>query len=276
MFNYLKASFKRKIARRITKEYPAKIDHFEIGKTGVIEFANWDNPLIAPIKIDAKMIAFFKQFIKEGDLAIDIGANIGDTTVPIGLCAGTKGFTIGFDPNPFVFKILEKNASLNKDKTNIVAVPCAISKEEEEFYFISSEASFGNGAISATKESKHGKFVYHNKIKGVNLQKFLKENYSSWLSKFSFIKIDTEGYDKEIIKSIADLLSECKPVIIAESFGKSSDEAKIELYEVIEKLGYEIFYFEDFAIDTKVQKLTDKTGMTQWKDTINIYAIPKK
>ena len=33
-------------------------------------------------------IKYYQNFIKEGDLAIDIGANIGDTTVPMGLVAG--------------------------------------------------------------------------------------------------------------------------------------------------------------------------------------------
>jgi len=275
IINYFKRSLRRKKARRITSEYPPKIDVFHFDNIGDIEFANWDNPLYAPIELNPQMVDFFKQFIKEGDLAIDIGANIGDTTVPMALAAGVSGLTLGFDPNPYVYKILEKNATLNTGKVNIVPVPYAISKEEEEFYFISSEASFSNGGISPTKESKHGKFIYPNKIKGVNLEKFLEEKYSQWLPKFSFIKIDTEGYDKEIIKSISDLLSKYKPTIIAESFGKSTNEEKTELYEVIERMGYEIYYFEDFNINAKVQKLDNKTDITNYKKTINIYAVPK-
>jgi FkbM family methyltransferase len=220
------------------------------------------------------MVGFFKQFIKEGDMAIDIGANVGDTTVPMALCAGASGITLGFDPNPYVYKILEKNETLNKGKVNIVPVPCAISKDEEEFYFISSEASFSNGGISTTKESRHCKFIYPEKIKGVNLDKFLQENYSQWLPKFSFIKIDTEGYDKEIIKSISGLLLKWKPVIVAESFGKSTDEEKVELYDVIKRLGYDIFYFEDFDINAAVKKLENNNDITQFKKTINIYAVP--
>lgn len=275
IINYFKRSLRRKKARRITSEYPPRIDVFHFDNIGDIEFANWDNPLYAPIELNPQMVDFFKQFIKEGDLAIDIGANIGDTTVPMALAAGVSGLTLGFDPNPYVYKILEKNATLNTGKVNIVPVPYAISKEEEEFYFISSEASFSNGGISPTKESKHGKFIYPNKIKGVNLEKFLEEKYSQWLPKFSFIKIDTEGYDKEIIKSISDLLSKYKPTIIAESFGKSTNEEKTELYEVIERMGYEIYYFEDFNINAKVQKLDNKTDITNYKKTINIYAVPK-
>lgn len=276
MFNYLMASFRRKIARRVTKEYPANIDRLDLGDVGKIDFARWDNPLAPPVELTASTVQFFKQFIKEGDLAIDIGANIGDTTVPMALCTGSPGLTLGFDPNPFVFKILQKNASLNPGKTNLVPVPYAISADGEDFYFISSEASFANGGISPVKESKHGKFVFPEKIKGVNLKNFLTENYGQWLNRFSFIKVDTEGYDKEIIKSASDLLSQYKPVIVAESFGKATDDAKMELYDVIERLGYDIFYFEDFKIEAKVEKMTSRTDITKWKKTINVYATPKK
>jgi len=276
MFKYLKASLHKKIARRITKEYPPKIETFCLKGIGTVEFANWENPLIPPLQLNADMLTFFKQFIKEGDLALDIGANIGDTTVPIALCTGASGLTLGFDPNPYVFKILQKNASLNKDKTNIEPIPYAISQHEEEFYFISSEASFGNGGISTTKKSKHGKYIYPHKIKGVNLKTFVEENYKDWLSKFTFIKIDAEGYDKEILKSIEDLIIAYKPTIIAESFGKASKAEKIELYEVIEQFGYDIYYCQDFNIAGKVQKLIHKNDIANYKQTINIYATPKK
>jgi len=274
IISYFKESFRRKKARRITQEYPAKIDSFDLKNEGKIEFANWDNPLLSPKIVSQEMVDFFKKFIKQGDLVIDIGANIGDTTVPMALAAGSSGITLGFDPNPYVYKILEINASLNKEKQNIIPLLNAISVKDEDFYYVSSEASFSNGAISPTKESKHGKFVYPNKIKGINLLQFLEKNYLDKLNVFSFIKIDTEGYDKEIIKSIHDLIEKYKPTIVAESFGDSTNEEKIELYDVIAKHGYEIFYFEDFDIYAKIIKLENSREITTWKKTINIYAIP--
>lgn len=276
MFNYLKKSFARKIARRITKVYPPIIDTYDLGKYGKIQFANWSNPLAPIISLHEPTVSFFNQFIKEGDLAIDIGANIGDTTVPMALCTGKSGLTIGFDPNPYVFSILKENVALNKDKYTIAAEQCAISTTPEEFFFVSSEASYANGGISPTANSKHGKFVHKEKVKGVNLKAFLESKYPDWLKKLVFIKIDTEGYDKEIIKSITDLIQECKPVIVAESFGKASDEAKKELYDVIAKNGYDIYYFADFDINAKVEKLNVNADMTNYKTTINVYAVPKK
>ena len=276
MFNYLKKSIQRKIARRVTKHYPPKIDQLNLEKDGLVEFANWTNPLAAIVEINQSMVDFFRKFIKEGDLVIDIGANIGDTTVPMGLAAGKDGLTIGFDPNPYLFRILEQNAALNQEKTNVVVFPYAISQQDETYYFASSEASFANGGISPTQDSRHGKFVHPDKVKGVRLSEFLQKEYKDRLNKFSFIKIDTEGYDKEILKSISDLITSYKPVIVAESFGKSNDEAKMELFEIIHQHGYDVFYFADFQVDAEVQPVQRKEEMTQWKHTVNIYAIPQK
>lgn len=274
MIKYFKESFRRKKARRVTMEYPHRIDKFNLEREGEIEFANWENPLLSPVRITQSEIDFYRKFIKKGDFIIDIGSNTGDTTVPMAIAAGKEGLTLAFDPNPMVFKILEVNTTLNKDKTNIVPVLNAISVEEEEFYFISSEASFSNGGISPTKESSLGKYVYPHKIKGVNLVSFLNENHAKALDKLSFIKVDAEGYDKEIIKSISDLISKYKPCIIAESFGKSSDEAKKELFEVISIHDYKLFYFEDFLSEAKTKEINSAGEMINWKDTINIYALP--
>ena len=260
MINYIKKALLRKKARRVTQIYPYRIDKFNLEREGLIEFANWENPLIESKDVTQSQVDFFGKFIQKGDFVIDIGANIGDTTVPMALAAGKEGLTLGFDPNPYVFTILEANSKLNKDKANILPVLNAISTKEEEFYFISSEATFANGGISPTKESIHGKFICPDKIKGVNLFDFLKNNHKDRLNKLSFIKIDTEGYDKEILKSIADLIQEYKPNIVAESFGKSSNEAKEELFNVISKHGYRLFYFEDFAMEAKTQETT--TGET--------------
>lgn len=275
LINYFKESFRRKKARRVTQVYPSKIESFDLKNEGTIQFANWDNPLVEPKIVSQDMVDFFKKFIKKGDLVIDIGANIGDTTVPMALAAGGEGTTLGFDPNPYVSTVLKENATLNKGKQNIIPLLNAISVDDEEFYYISSEASFANGAISPTKESQHGKFVYPEKIKGVNLLRFLEANYPAQLPRFSFMKIDTEGYDKEIIKSCSDLIEKYKPVIIAESFGNSTREEKIELYEVIARHGYDIFYFADFDINAEVKAIENKYDIANWAKTINIYAVPK-
>ena len=271
----IKRKIVKKIARRVTKEYPAIIKTIPLSQEGVIQFASWSNPLVKPFTITQNMVDFFKRFVKPGDLAIDIGANIGDTTVPMALAAGPAGLVLAFDPNPMVFKILEQNARLNPGKQNIRPFLFAITQEEAEFYYISSEASFANGAISPTRQSQHGRFIYPHKIKGIKLEDFLETQFPDRINRLSFIKIDAEGYDKEIIKSIRELILRYKPVVVAESFGKATYEAKIELYDVLAGMDYDIFQFDDFYADTRVEQITSGREMARQKHKIDIYGTPK-
>lgn len=273
MFEYFKKSIARKKARRQFQEYPHVIDTFLLEEEGSVSFANWKNPLVNAKVITQGEINFFKKFIPKGSLCIDIGTNIGDTTVPMALAAGKQGTTLGFDPNPHVFKILEINVSLNKDKTNIIPLPYAITKDEGEFYYSSSEASFGNGGISNEIVEDQGSFQLSTKIKGITLEKYLKANHPTLLPKLSFIKVDVEGADKEVIRSIADLIVEFKPVLVAECFPKSTPKERAELYQIVSDFNYELYYFSDFNENAEIIKIEDAKDMNKWK-TFNFYAVP--
>ena len=271
-FKYFKESFARKKARRVFQEYPCKKEFFELEKEGRVEFANWQNPLVPAKVISQTEVNFFKKFIPKGSLAIDIGTNVGDTTVPIALAAGKDGLTLGFEPNPYIFKILTTNADLNKDKTNIVPLPFAITDNDGEFYYQSSEASFANGGISTEPSKYHGSYLLSEKIKGINLEKYLQLNYADRIEQLSFIKIDTEGYDKEIIRSIQPVLKKYKPAVISECFAKLTEAERADLYNLLAKNGYELFYFEDFVEDTDVQPIREPKDMMKWKH-FNLYAV---
>jgi len=217
-------------------------------------------------------IGVFKKFIKPGDLAIDIGTNIGDTTIPMGLAAGKEGLVLGFDPNPYIFKILKENASLNKDKTNIIPLPYAITEKPGEFTYSSSTADFGNGGISSLSGKTHGKFEIEHKIKGINLMAFLNENYKAYLDKLSFIKIDTEGLDMMIVRSMEDLIRKYQPVVVAECFVDYSNEEKMAFYDLFHDLKYSLHFFKDFDGQTETFPLTRET-MTSYSN-YNFYAKP--
>lgn len=275
MISYLKNSIKRKLARRFTKTYPTRIENHHLEKEGLIKFARWENPLAIPVLLKQEVIDFFRKFIKPGDLVIDIGANTGGVTVPMALAARREGMTLAFDPNPYAFQVLKENGELNDYKTNIEPHNFAVSTDEDEFYYVSSEASFANGGISKRKGGKHGKYIHSENIKGIPLHDFLKKNYPERLEKLSLIKIDTEGYDKEILKSISGLVRKYKPDLIAESFGKNSNDEKIELYEVLNDMGYQIYHVSDFVDGCTMTRIKNAAEMTRWETTINLFATPR-
>ncbi|SFP71205.1 FkbM family methyltransferase [Hymenobacter arizonensis] len=272
MFNYLINSFRRKLARRVTQKHPTEINIFEVAGIGKIKFANWNNPLVEKKIISNDTTDFFKKFLSPGDFSIDIGANIGHTTVQMSLASGAKGLTLGFDPNPYVYEILSENAGLNPEHTRIDALNLAISEEDNEFFYNSSEASFNKGGISLESDNKHGKYALSTKVKGVNLEQFLEKEYPDYLGRLKLIKIDTEGYDKEIIRSISGLLKKYKPVVITECFGKNKPEEKYEQFELLKELGYSMYYFADFNTNAEIVPITSKEDMLKWKH-FDFYAI---
>jgi FkbM family methyltransferase len=207
-------------------------------------------------------------------MAIDIGANIGHMSVQMALVTGPTGLTLAFDPNPFVFEILSENANLNPTLYRLEAHNLAISDQERTYYYHSSEASFNNGGISPERKSRHGRFVLDQPIRGIPLESFLHQHYPGFLSRWKLVKIDTEGYDKEIIKSIAGPLQQYKPVVITECFGKNSPEEKFEQFHVLDQLGYELFYFSGFDVNAQIRPIRKAEDMLSW-DHFDLYAQPK-
>ena len=272
MLEYFKNSFKRKVARRVTKEYPTRVDTFQIEGYGEVKFANWENPLVKSKVIEKSAIDFFKKFLSPGDWAIDIGGNVGEMSLQMSLITGKEGLVISFDPNKYVFKVLEQNISLNPDKTNIVAYNLAIADKEADFYYNSSEASFSNGGIAETADNKHGKYSIGEQVHGVPLRKFLEQKHPEFATKLKLIKIDTEGYDKEIIKSISDLLAQYKPAVISECFGGNNAEEKYEQFQLLKDMGYKLYYFGDLADESQVEEIKTKEDMLKWKH-FDLYAI---
>ncbi|MBB5285154.1 FkbM family methyltransferase [Rhabdobacter roseus] len=276
MFNRIKSLIENKIAkkkaRRYTQEYGHVLSTFNLDEEGEIVFANWANPLIDPKEITQQEVNFFKKFIPKGSLCIDIGTHIGDTTVPMALAAGKTGTTLGFDPNPYVYKILQENVKLNTDKTNIITYPFAITNVEGEFSYASSEASFGNGGISNEVVTEHGNYQLTKKVKGIVLEDFLLKNYAAELPTISFIKVDVEGADREVIRSLEGLLKKYKPALVAECFTKSTPAERAELFDTVSGLGYALYYFSDFTDQAEIVPITSAKDMTKWK-TFNFYAI---
>jgi FkbM family methyltransferase len=54
-----------------------------------------------------------RAFLREGDTAVDVGANIGDLTVPLSGIVGRSGHVYAIESNPDTFNVLCANLALN-------------------------------------------------------------------------------------------------------------------------------------------------------------------
>ena len=242
IFSYLKDSFARKKARRVFQNFGYRIDSFQLKDEGKVDYANWLNPLLQPKKVTQEEVDFFKSIIRKDSLVIDIGANTGDLTVPIALATGNKGMVLALDPNTQVFAVLAANANLNKEKTNIVPLQFAATETDGEFYFASSEATFSNGGlINDTNDSAHGKFKLKDKVRGMHLETYLRKHFAEWIPNISFIKVDTEGNDLSVLKTVENIIADYKPSVVAEIFPTLTKQERDDMFHFFSEKGYTIY-----------------------------------
>ncbi len=222
------------------KSYGFKIKKYDLLDHGQVEYAQWLHPAEGQHQIKQDVIRELQDFLKEGDFCIDIGAHTGDTTIPMALAVGKKGCVLALEPNRYVYQILEKNSSLNIDKTNIVPLMAAATLEEGEYEFEYLDPGFCNGGLN--QRLKRSKLIHPFKLKvtGINLSSKLRNEYQDRLANLKFIKIDTEGYDLSVLRSIEDIIHEYHPFLRVEVLRGSSFEYRKEMYELLSKMGYAI------------------------------------
>jgi tRNA G37 N-methylase Trm5 len=75
-------------------------------------------------------VAMMRQFVGAGDTVIDVGANIGDLTLPIARMAGETGKVFAIESHPDVFNILCANLALN-DIKNTTPINAFIASTQE-------------------------------------------------------------------------------------------------------------------------------------------------
>lgn len=195
-----------------------------------------------------------KNIIGEGNIAIDIGAHTGDTAVGYSLAVGKKGLVYAFEPNPDAFNVLLENSIHNQ---NIKPINSAIMMEDGEYEFNYTDSNLCNGGfggmLSVGKEKMGNTTI---KVKGINFEKWINSEISTEDQKrITYIKIDTEGYDRFILKSIKNWLKIHKPILECEVYPLLTAKERADYYETIIDCGYlpvndfggEIIAREDFV-----------------------------
>jgi len=273
MIQYLKRKYRKWHTKRTFLEYGYDVHTFDLPTDGRIAYAHWLHPWNMPIEITQEAVDRARRLVNDGDTAIDIGAYTGDTAVPLAIACGREGCAFALEPNRYAFRILEVNAGLNRGNTNIVPLNIAATPADGTFVFHYTDASFCNGGYMSQIAYKRHRHKFPLEVTGKNLDRLLRDRYADRLKKLTYVKIDAEGYDKDIILSIMSLLKEFRPKIRCEVFLRLKDEERFELYDVWEQLEYVPFRYEDTS-DPKGATVS-RDDMIRWKH-FDILAVPKE
>lgn len=253
------------------KTYSTKKTSITLSTDGNIDVSQWLHPKAGICVPNQQEVDELRTFLKPGDVCLDIGAYIGDTAIPMALAVGVEGAVLAFEPNQYVYKVLEENTKLNTGKTNIIPLNFAATPEETEMEFEYSDPGFCNGGFHENiSKWSHG-HAFKLKVKGKNVYNFLQEEYPDLIKKIRFIKIDAEGFDLSVLRSIEELIVLVKPFIRVEVFNSSKYLYRKQMYEFFIDHNYTPLFFEGPA-NYQGKKVTESNLMEE--KFFDIFAVP--
>jgi len=139
---------------------------------------------------------FFRRYLRPGDVVLDVGANVGLTTLVASRAVGERGKVYAFEPHPAVFAYLEDNLALN-GAGNVVAENVALGDRE------------GTARISDMRSDDHN-FIDSSGT-GIEVAERRLDQLDTGESRISLLKIDVEGYERFVLEGAAKTLerTEC-------------------------------------------------------------------
>jgi len=221
-----------------------------------------------------KHICENKYFSLPKDAVVfDIGANCGIMTLQFAKRA-PSGKVYAFEPTRYAFSRLKKNLELNQQLAErIVTVQSFVGSQTTDKSGI--EKAYASwkvgGKTQQIKHSVHGGTVKSAEgIPEITLDDFCSQQK---ISRLDFIKIDTDGFELQVLKGAEKTIQRFSPVIIFEAAIYVFNEMGIEFADFLvffDSLSYRLFNSKS------CEPITAKNYRKHipLKSTIDILAIP--
>jgi FkbM family methyltransferase len=164
-------------------------------------------------------VAMMRAFLREGSTVIDVGANIGDLTLPLARIVGESGRVFAIESHPDNINILCANLALNSIRN---------TRPINAFVATSDQVDTGSGVW--------GKYAY---VKEGWSTQFMSLD-SLELTACDLIKVDVDGKELEVLQSGEMQIERYRPVLY---FENDVRDASAELLSYVkEKLGYDLYW----------------------------------
>jgi FkbM family methyltransferase len=257
--------------RPAPRRYGCEVVAFDLPREGRVEYARWLHPRETAKAILQEDVDQLRRFLAPGDVAIDIGAHTGDSSIPMALAVGQSGAVLALEPNPYVFPVLEKNSQLNRDKATILPLPFAATPEDGEYEFEYGDAGYCNGGLHEDVSWwKHG-LAFKLKVSGKNLAGYLRREHPQLLARVRYIKVDAEGYDLKVLLSLSELIAERRPFLRAEVYKWTGREPREQMMQFLTGAGYSVWRVENEA---NLCGTVMDSGRMMEQDHYDIFAAP--
>lgn len=162
------------------------------------------------------------EFLKPDSVVIDAGANSGVFSVFAAMhCKNGKIFS--FEPVKSTYDVLLRNIV---KYPQVTAFNLGLGTEEKTAEIRTSSRSPGINAVNdSVLAEKNGRFFDGSeKIQITTMDKAVEKQK---LNRLDFIKIDTEGYESQILEGARATIKQFKPVIAMSAYHRENDQVEL-------------------------------------------------
>lgn len=164
-------------------------------------------------------VSMMRALLQPGDAVIDVGANIGDLTLPLSRAVGDSGRVYAIESHADSFNVLCANLALNGIR-NTKPINAFVATSEQ-----TDTASTVWGKHAFVSEAWGAPFLAIDEV---------------GLSKCKLIKVDVDGKELDVLKSGETLIQRCRPLLYIENDVRDASADLISFVQL--GLGYDLYW----------------------------------
>jgi FkbM family methyltransferase len=186
---------------------------------------------------------FARAFLRPGDSAVDVGANIGLYSVLMADAVGPEGRVYAFEPNPETHARLVQNVALNK----FTNVECSAAALSDSCGTAELSAVLGGwDAYSTLGVADQSLKVRRIVVRTDTWNEFARAEAIDQ-SRIRLVKIDAEGWEEFVLRGATDLLSGSDALVVQlevnEGAAEKAGSSVTAVVEVLRDHGYALWGF---------------------------------
>jgi FkbM family methyltransferase len=173
------------------------------------EWGNWDKRV-------------YLSFVRPGNVALDIGANVGAHTVFLSHLVRKSGRVLAFEPLPPNIAALDETIGRRARYANITVMPTAVGNPSPDEKSVTIKIP-GNDLTQASLERQSaGSWAKNTTVREVTvpLTKLDSNEDVQSLRNIDFVKIDVEGGELNVLRGAASTISRHRPFVYCEAHEK--------------------------------------------------------
>jgi len=183
-------------------------------------------------------IAVIDSLVGEGDTCLDVGANVGALTLAMARRVGPAGRVYAFEPGPLTFPRLARNVVLNASlRDTVVPLQLGVADKPGTLYWNEEPDNRGNATLLHASGAPVRVVSIDDHFTGADLRRL------------TFVKIDVEGMEYEVLAGGRATWLAHRPVIYLETLRDFESARGAPLIERVEgllrELGYTLFRVDE-------------------------------